>query len=102
MKEFYIVEVGPGLYVEAMSSIFHRATTHDLLRAKLIRTYDQAASIARQYNGKIIEYTMHPIGEETEEIYILRKAIRQMRSEMAAHGLSEDAEESKESEQSGY
>jgi hypothetical protein len=45
---------------------------------------------------------MHPIGEETEEIYILRKAIRQMRSEMAAHGISEDAEESKESEQSGY
>lgn len=85
LKEFYIVEIGPGLYVEATANIFHRSTTNDIFRAKMFLSEDKADAARRQYGGKVIHYVMHPVGEETEEIYILKQAIRQLRADLAAY-----------------
>ena len=94
MKEFYIVEVGPGLYVDVSASFFHKATTNDIFRAKMFPDSHQANQAQKQYGGKVIPYVMHPAGEELETIYILKQAIRQLRSDLAmyeqAFGRMED------------
>lgn len=102
-KEFYIVELGPNIYVEATSSIFRRSSTNDILRAKMYQTEERAAIAAKQHGGTVVPYVIHPVGEETEEIYILKTAIRQLRSDLAQYeSYGEYSEMEAEVNDSGY
>lgn len=82
-RDFYVVAVNAdkGLYVDEASHVFYRTTTRDILHAKRFESSIAAERVRRSTGGEVLHYILQPYGESSDEVEILKAAIKQLTRE---------------------
>ena len=78
MVQFFVISVGPGLYIERGSGMFNRSVTSNILDAKPYTDVDVAKAYAKKYKGELILYEFRPAYMEDDEIKALRQALAEI------------------------
>jgi len=78
MVQFFIISVGPGLYIERGSGMFSRTVTNNILDAKPYTDVDTAKAYAKKYKGELLLYEFRPAYVEDDEIRALRQALAEI------------------------